>query len=144
MDRKYWTLLALGAAQGKALTPVQLQKTLFLLGEAFPDKMKNFYNFEPYNYGPFDVDIYGDAKILAQEGLVNIDMPNGRRWCVYSCTSDGLIRVEQVAKNIPREVWQFLRKIVDWIFPLSFSQIVSAVYAAYPKMKVNSVFKDQR
>ena len=43
MDRKYGTLLALGAAQGKALTPVQLQKTLFLLGESFPDKMENCY-----------------------------------------------------------------------------------------------------
>ena len=141
MDRKNWTLLALSAAHGKYLTPVQLQKSLFLLGKAFPEKMNNFYKFEPYNYGPFDAVIYEDAKILAQAGLVNINIPRGRRWCMYLCTSDGLIRAENAVENIPQEVWQFLEKIVDWIFPLSFSQIVSAVYAAYPEMKVNSVFK---
>ena len=67
MDRKYWTLLALGAAEGKALTPVKLQKTLFLLGQVFP-KMEDFYNFVPYDYGPFNASIYEDAKILAQDG----------------------------------------------------------------------------
>ena len=140
MDRKYWTLLALGAAEGKALTPVQLQKTLFLLGQAFPE-MEDFYDFVPYNYGPFDASIYEDAKILAQEGLVNIDTPNGCRWYVYSCTSAGLSHADQVVEDIPQEIWRFLIKIVDWIFPLSFSQIVSAVYRAYPQMKVNSVFE---
>ncbi len=140
MDRKDWTLLALGAAEGKALTPVQLQKTLFLLGHTFPE-MEDFYNFVPYNYGPFNASIYEDAKILAQDGLVNIDTPSGRRWCVYSCTSAGLSHADQIVENIPQEISRFLKKIVDWIFPLSFSQIVSAVYAAYPEMKVNSVFE---
>ena len=143
MERKHWTLLTLGAANGQALTPVKMQKTLFILQRAFPDEdLENFYDFKPYNYGPFDARIYQDAEDLAEEGLVNIITPRDRNWDTYSCTNDGVIFATRLSNNIPEKVWEYLKEVVEWILPLSFSEVVSAVYATYPDMKVNSIFQD--
>src|SRR5439155_6656754 len=61
--RSAWVLLALLAAEGHSLTPVQLQKCLFLLGSRRPkDVGRDFYHFRPYDYGPFDVMGGGDRK----------------------------------------------------------------------------------
>jgi hypothetical protein len=68
MERKHWTLLVLAAAGGDPLTPVQLQKTLFLLEKERPEVSgRNYYRFTPYAYGPFDSRVYADAEILASE-----------------------------------------------------------------------------
>ena len=66
-------MLAISFAQGKGLSPVQLQKALFLLGKQFPSAVgEEFYNFVAYNYGPFDKSIYWDTEELAQQGYVSV------------------------------------------------------------------------
>ena len=73
MNRSDWALLAIASADGSSVSPVQLQKALFLLGEDLPKtKTQSFYEFEPYHYGPFDQAVYSDAEKLSREGLVSI------------------------------------------------------------------------
>ena len=50
LDRKDWALLAIAnAGHGVSLSPVQLQKSLFLLGRELGSKVgANFYDFQPY------------------------------------------------------------------------------------------------
>src|SRR5436190_18669612 len=78
MEPKDWTLLVISAADSRGLSPVQLQKSLFLLErrlseEAPAEKLgESFYEFVPYNYGPFDVKVYQDAEALEERGLVTI------------------------------------------------------------------------
>ncbi len=74
MDRKEWNLLVLAAAGGEPFQPVQLQKALFLLSRKIPPSFlgPDFYHFEPYNFGPFDVGAggyYGQGQILDMVGL---------------------------------------------------------------------------
>jgi uncharacterized protein YwgA len=78
MTPKDWTLLVIAAADPKPLQPVQLQKSLFLLGRNLsPEQLqvKEFYDFQPYDYGPFCSDIYSNAEKLSDEGLIRIDRP---------------------------------------------------------------------
>ncbi|GAH73860.1 unnamed protein product, partial [marine sediment metagenome] len=73
MKKKDWILLALNCSEDKTLSPVQLQKSLFLLGHMFPDAVNNnFYNFIPYHYGPFCLKIYEDTDFLKLKDLINI------------------------------------------------------------------------
>ena len=74
LQRKDWTLLAIALAGGLPLSPAQLQKAVFLFGEQMPKDVlpEDFYDFQPYNYGPFCRDVYTDAEELAAEGLVEI------------------------------------------------------------------------
>ena len=58
------------AAEGDPISPVQLQKVAFLVGQECADYMPTpYYKFEPYDYGPFSAKLYQDAEILEKQGL---------------------------------------------------------------------------
>ena len=137
IEKRDWTLLAIAAAQGEPLDPVQLQKSLFLLGEKRRGKVgAGFYKFRPYHYGPFCADIYSDADSLADAGLVEVSSGAVRG---YSATAEGLEGAEGVADTAP-EAGEYLTNVVRWARSLSFQELVRAVYAEFPEQRANSVF----
>jgi hypothetical protein len=134
-------MLAIGYARGSGLSPVQLQKTLFLLGKELPNETgQDFYNFIPHNYGPFDRAVYSDADLLAGFGLVSKN-DSGRGFWEYSPTREGLTYAEKLRNTAPGKAVAYLEKIVPWAQRLSFSALVRAIYARYPEYKANSVFQ---
>jgi len=142
MERKDWALLAIAAARGDALTPVQLQKSLFLLGQEFPTVVGGgYYKFAPYNYGPFDRDVYVDAEVLATEGLVALQNSPGQTWVEYRATQEGLGKAEQLRRPLDANVAQYITDVVAWTRGLSFQSLVRAIYAKYPHFRENSVFR---
>jgi hypothetical protein len=141
MDRSDWTLIAICAGEGKGLSPVQLQKSLFLFGRDMPNAVgSTFYKFRPYHYGPFDEDVYIDAARLAHDGLIAIAQSPGQSWNQYVATASGCERAEMIRKQDPKAA-SYLHAIVKWAQGLSFSQLVRAVYDKYPEMRANSVFQ---
>ena len=144
MERRDWALLTLAAAEGAELTPVQLQKVLFLLGERQRDKVgRGFYAFRPYNFGPFSADVYSDAGQLEREGLAVIDRgAPGRNWSLYAATPAGVARAREVAQQAPEGLPDYVGRLVQWARSLTFQELVSAVYAAYPAQRANSIFID--
>ena len=143
MKKKDWILLALNCSEDKTLSPLQLQKSLFLLSQMYPDEFSNnFYNFVPYHYGPFCLQIYEDVDFLKSKDLISIKVDTIRRWKTYSITDKGLNYIDNLRKKIEPEVYNYLSKIIKWIKSQSFSQLMSSIYKQFPKFKVNSVFKD--
>ncbi len=140
--RRDWLLAALIVAGGEPLTPVQLQKVMFLLGKRAPDGVgTGFYKFHPYNYGPFSAEIYRDAEAMAAEGLVRVERQQpGRPWATYAATSTALARSAALRATLGDERWSYLERLVQWARSLTFQQLVRAVYAAYPDQQVNSIF----
>ena len=65
-------LIAIIAAAGDAgLGRVQLQKSAFLVGQEFEGRLPaNYYQFEPYLYGPFAHEVYADVERLCDGPLV--------------------------------------------------------------------------
>ena len=140
--REHWVLLAITAAGGRPLSPVQLQKSLFVLGREMCEAVGDgFYNFRPYNYGPFDSDVYADAEMLASRGLVNISQP--WRWKEYAATPAGMREAEQVKGEAPPAATAYLAKIVAWARSLSFQDLVRAIYARYPDTRAKSIFEER-
>ena len=143
MNREHWTLLALSAAGGAALSPVQLQKSLFLLGRELSDAVgENYYVFQPYNFGPFDADVYHDAEKLAAQGLVAIHREPWRSWVEYQATPAGLKYARKIQTEVAPEAFAYLRKTVAWAQSLSFQALVRSIYQRYPEFRANSVFQD--
>ncbi len=92
MKRRDWNLLAIASAE-QPMTPVQLQKSLFLIGEQLKDEVgDDYYEFRPYHYGPFDRAVYEDASDLVRAGLVKpVATAKGQgRWNEYVPTASGL------------------------------------------------------
>ena len=140
MNRADWTLLALSAAEGEPLTPVQLQKSLYVLGrECADDVGSDFYDFQPYNYGPFDATVYSDAESLEERGLAVRMRSPYRSWVEYAATPQGLKR----AKDLPVDphVRRYLRSLVEWSRRLTFNQLVRAIYQRYPETRARSIFQ---
>ena len=142
LQKKDWTLLAIALAEGKPLSPVQLQKSVFLFGKLLPSEAlpEDFYEFAPYNYGPFCSEVYRDAEELAQAGLVQISSVATHSYSQYSATPAGIAEGYRVRELLPSNVDEHAQAIVEWVRAQTFKALVSAVYEKYPEYRTNSVF----
>jgi len=141
VQNKDLTLLVIASAKESGLSPVQLQKSLFLLGKAkVPGIPQDFYPFYAYNYGPFHPAVYSDADALAQEGLVML-APSGQGWSTYIITVAGKAKAEEVGKKLEKVTLGYIEQLVSWVKSLSFNELLRAVYAAYPDFRANSIFQ---
>lgn len=131
-------LKIIAAANGKRLTPVQLQKVAFLLGEERRDEMpEDYYSFRKYDYGPFSAAVYSDAEQLERDGLIEISINSRGGWREYSATVDG---IEFGLEDISEGISSFIEETVQWAMELSFQQLVREVYKRFPQYRENSVF----
>jgi DNA-binding PadR family transcriptional regulator len=140
-SRDDFLLLALASASDGRLTPVQIQKAMFLLSQEAPSFVgPDFYQFVPYNYGPFNSTIYDDLNALSRSGLVTIDQSQGRSWSAYTITGTGQQKADQIRQSIAPAMRDYTANVVSWIKSQSFSGLLRSIYAKYPSFAVNSVF----
>ena len=136
--RKEWILASLASAEGASFNPVHVQKLFFLLDEKIAHK--KFFDFKPYDYGPFDVAVYEELIELQDQGYVEIR--RGYPCRRYRLTPKGIeIGKEELAK-FQGSGGAYIGRIAKWICELSFSDLVASIYKAYPRMRENSVFYD--
>ena len=138
-----WALLVIAAAQGKPVSPVQVQKALFLIDRNLSSAQRgggSFYQFRAYDYGPFDSGIYADADLLHAEGLVTITDPR-KSHRTYSATPAGMDRANGLRNELSGDVVGYLDEVVRRVRSLRFDELVRAIYRDYPEMKANSVFR---
>ena len=142
LDRRDILLLVIAAAEGKPLTPVQLQKTLFLIGKASLSGIPApLYQFEPYDYGPFDADIYRDAEELASKSLVVRGPAVNGNWTDTLVASEGQMEAELLRKHLSEPITGYIHDLTMWVMSLPFATLIKAVYEKYPEYRVNSVFQ---
>jgi len=133
-------IAAMAAGGTYSLTPVQIQKLLFLVDKRAAAKLDGpSFNFEPYHYGPFDREIYERLEALARNGLVEIIGTSYSRTRSYRLTPKGLEIGNKILGRLPEPVREFMEKLSTFVRSLTFVQLVSAIYRAYPEMRVNSV-----
>jgi len=142
LTNKDWLLLALASREDGRLTPVQVQKSMFLVGnQAAKFVGPDFYKFVAYDYGPFDSAIYSDLEDLAREELVVIERSSTRGWPIYVLTTAGAKRAQNLSERLASNLTKFLAEVVDWVTRKSFSDLIRSIYLNFPEYKENSVFK---
>src|SRR6266550_1348637 len=138
--REEFILAALAPARGKALTPVQVQKLFFLIDKNIAKLVCGpHFDFQPYNYGPFDKAVY-DA-LERQRTAGNVEFIPQRTWNEFRLTEDGQTRGDAIFTKLDAKARDYIVRAVEFVMSLSFTELVSAIYKAYPDMQVNSVFK---
>jgi uncharacterized protein len=142
MTRQEMLLTVLSLADGKPFTPVQIQKSLFLADDKIRDAFESRYDFQPYDYGPFDRQVYVDAETLSQRGLVEIGIDERGGWQTYAATKEGIHQGSELRKQLNERQHHMLSRIVKVVRSLSFTELVSAIYRSYPPMRERSVFRD--
>lgn len=141
ISREEVILTALAPAGGAPHTPVQVQKLLFLLDR---NAAASFggpkFDFQPYHYGPFDRAVYLTLEDLAQQGMVEITR-NAGNWRDYRLTPEGQARAVQVLAGLDDRTRSYIERLSAFVRSLSFTDLVSAIYKAYPEMRERSVFQ---
>lgn len=141
LSNKDWLLISLAASKLGRMTPVQVQKTLFLLGKEAPKHVgPDFYQFEPYDYGPFNSTVYRDLESLAEDGAIAVEPMPMQRWPIYAITPAGEQRAAVAKQHLEAKTVEFVSAVVNWVTSLNFPDLVRAIYARYPDFKVKSVF----
>jgi hypothetical protein len=135
-------LAALSPAGGVPHTPVQVQKLLFLVDRNLASLIGGpKFNFEPYHYGPFDVAVYSTLQELAGQGLVEITRSSEGNWREYRLTPEGQSCGAQVLAALDERARDYVQRVSEFVRKLSFTELVSAIYEAYPEMRERSVFQ---
>jgi len=145
MSRGELVLALLASASGRAYSPAQLQKTVFLVTKNVPGLINNGpgFDFQPYDYGPYDKQVYSEASVLKQIGAAEISQAPWGRWVMYSATQAGIDQGRQILASLPDATREYLQSVSNWALSQSFKSLVKAIYDAYPEMRVNSIFKDE-
>lgn len=139
MKRSDLLLKIITAAEGEPVTPAQLQKVAFLVGMEFADELPaNFYEFIPYDYGPFCVEVYRDAEELEREGLILIRVNPQGGWKEYHASYKAATCNH---RSLPQHIAEFIDAKVHWARAIGFQELVRAIYIAYPQYRVNGVFQ---
>ena len=141
MDRRRIMLASMSPAGTSSFSPVQVQKLFFLLDRNIGDQIGGpYFNFSPYDYGPFDSAVYHELEDMEDDGLVEVIEQNrlGRR--TYRLTDQGLKDGQDALSDLEGPIQDYTVRLVNWMRSLTFTQLVSAIYNSYPEMRQNSVF----
>jgi uncharacterized protein YwgA len=142
LSREDMALAALAPAVGIPHSPVQVQKLLFLIDRNLSSLLGGpTFDFKPYHYGPFDRDVYATLEDLAKQGLVEITQGQGN-WRDYRLTVEGQSRATRVLDDLDERAQRYVQRASDFVRSLTFPELVSAIYKAYPEMRVRSVFQE--
>ncbi len=135
-------ILASFALQGSSasMSPVQVQKFFFLLDKEIPTMTSGpHFNFRPYDYGPFDKNVYLEIEDLERKGDTQITTESGIR--SYKLTQEGKRKGDILASHLSPKAKEYISRVGEFVRRLSFEQLVSSIYKAYPEMREKSVFR---
>ncbi len=142
MDNQDLVLLILDAAGRQPLSPVQLQKSVFLISQASLSKFSGVkYEFDAYHYGPFSREIYDVADQLQAKGLVVRTRSDKGNWVDTCITEEGSNQADALWSQLDEPSGRYVKELVGWVYGQSFSSLLKAVYNAYPAYRENSVFQ---
>lgn len=143
LTRQQVLLAILAASQGRPYSPVQIQKAVFLVTENLPHLVGEGarFNFEPYDYGPFDQAVYAETERLQVAGLAEVIHQNGVRWSRYAASDRGVQKGEEYLKRMAPREREYIKTVAAWVRSQPFEKLVKSIYAQYPQMKVNSIFR---
>ena len=138
VDRSDVVLGALAAGGSDArYSPVQIQTLLFLIDREIPEDIGGpHFDFQPYDYGPYDPAVFAVAK--RQEGDAEVVVDRNGPYRVYFLSEAGLREGLAALKQMPKAASRYMAKASEWVLSQAFGPLVSAIHRQYPDMAVNS------
>ena len=129
-----------------AFSSAQIQKLLFLLDEKARKQFNEepYFDFQPYDYGPFDKEVYRELESLQTKGLTkatSVPSYSGVRR-EYCLTHEGVQTGKEILADLNQHYGDILRDVVSSVLShKTFRSLVLAIYNEYPQMRENSIFK---
>lgn len=126
-------LLGLLTQVGRSLSPTAFVKLVFLLRyETSLRENPSFYDFVPYDYGPFSFTLYADLNGLRRNGYVTREDES-----IALCTCM-LELAKQLAQELPAGVRAAIADTAGQYGTMSTDDLIQYVYHSYPWFTINS------
>jgi hypothetical protein len=132
-------LLAAGADGPYDLDPIRLMKGCFVVSQVGRPEWREIWDFEPYDYGPFDTSVYRARDALLSRGLLQSDR-NGR-YSAYSLTDEGEARAAELAERLGTKYTEWLHRVGRYVTSKSFSSLLDEIYDRFPEYASRSVMR---
>jgi uncharacterized protein len=132
-------LLAAGADGPYALDPIRLMKGSFIVSQAGRQEWRDLYDFQPYDYGPFDTSVYRARDALLTKDLLAAE--GGGRYPAYHLTDVGKQRVEELEQALDEKSSTWLRGVGHYVTSKSFTSLLDALYERFPEFTTRSVMR---
>lgn len=133
------TVLSLLAQAGRPLSQMVFVKLVFLLRQETKLKEdRSFYDFVPYNFGPFSFTLYWDLRTLRQNGYVTTEE---ERIALCGRTRN---LAEEEAEDLPASIRTAVTDVLDRYGMMKQRALVRDVYARYPWYATKSELTDLR
>ena len=130
-------LLVDGAGGGYPADPVRLMKGAFLVVKRGRSDWNRLFDFQAYDYGPFDRTVYDTRDALVRRGLLEV---RSGRYEHYALTEDGQAQADSL-RSVLGEDAEWIRRIGHYVSTRSFSQLLDEIYSAYPEYRERSVYR---
>ena len=127
------TVLSLLTQVGRPLSPTVFVKLVFLLRkETSLERDRSFYDFVPYDFGPFSLVLYRDLGTLRQNGYVTADDDS------LALCGRTLELAEEQVDELPASVRSAVADILARYGRMSRKTLIGEVYSRYPWFALNS------
>lgn len=123
------------------VSPLQIMKGLFLISEQL--KIKNFYKFEPYLYGPCSFEVYQDINTLLTKNLITTIRAFPSYWAYYRITPQGAKEATQILQKTDQKILTKMKEIKKLVLSKSFFELLKYVYEKYPQYAINSIINTE-
>lgn len=130
-------LIASGASGPYPFDPIRLMKGCFVVSRAGRTEWRSLFNFEPYDYGPFDALVYRARDLLLNDGHLHADVSG--RYASYSLTEVGTARCAEVSRQLDDTAVGWLQNVGRYVCSKSFVDLLSDIYGRYPEFASRSV-----
>lgn len=127
------TVLSLLTQAGRPLSPTVFVKLVFLLRhETGLERDPSFYDFVPYNFGPFSFTLYWDLGSLRQNGYVTTEEER------IALCGRTLELSEKEAEGLPSSIQTAVADVLGRYGRMNQKALIRDVYNRYPWFALNS------
>lgn len=122
------------------LDRIRMQKALFMATQRGPKPWRTFFDYRPYNWGPYSSQLAGDLDVMSHDDLLRCERQPDWRHPKYATTASGESEAARIWMAMDPGERAFLRQVRAYVTSRSFTELLREVYAAYPEYAVASRF----
>jgi hypothetical protein len=123
--RRGWLLLAIALSGTSGLSPVQLQRSLFLVGQKREEQVgPGFYEFEANGSGPASTALYVDIDALVTAEYIVKEWVPESSWSAFRLSDAGQASAADFRRKLKKDALSGLEDAVAWVKELSYLDLV--------------------
>lgn len=142
-----WVLVFLYAGHGRAAKNpgingiLMFTKQFFVFVKEVKSDLQEYFNFIPYDYGPYSFVLKKIIDDQVNEGYIVVEKSDDRQ--DFILTYNGVEKAEMLSKNLDKKTKQTLENLRREATQLGYRGVLRYVYSRYPEYTTASKIRER-